>query len=118
MTRPSNATLARYTVATAIVLGAVATTAQTVSQAITGRAWSHASVSRSLYVGARHDYVIVQGDGDTDLDCALYNPDGRVVSRDTRPDDICVLRAPDTGTHRVTISNLGDVFNDYVIRAH
>ncbi len=70
----------------------------------------------TIWVGANDNYVIVDGDGDTDLDCWLYGPDGQRVSSDTDATDYCVLAAPGIGRHRVAIRNLGSVYNDYVIR--
>jgi hypothetical protein len=69
----------------------------------------------ALYVGLSDDYIAVQGDGDTDLDCRLYNPSGELVASDTRPADVCVLAAPDVGTHTLVVRNLGEVYNDYLI---
>jgi hypothetical protein len=69
----------------------------------------------SLMIGMYDNYVIVEGDGDTDLDCWLYDSAGRLVSSDTDFTDICVLPSPGLGAHQLVIRNLGSVYNDYAI---
>ena len=79
------------------------------------RVFAGSSNTHALYIGRYDNYVIVDGDGDTDLDCWLYSSTGRLVSSDTDATDTCVLPSPGIGTHRVVVRNLGDVYNDYVI---
>ena len=80
-----------------------------------GRVLAGARNVHTLSIGPADNYVIVQGDGDTDLDCYLYDGAGRLVSSDTDLTDVCVLPAPGVGTHRLVIENLGSVYNDYTI---
>jgi hypothetical protein len=108
--------LARRALAAALLaLAALAGPAQAAATNwLSGTVRAFATNQHTLYVGDE-TRVIVRGDGDTDLDCWLYNPAGRLVSSDTDSTDICVLDAPDYGTHRLVIHNLGDVYNNYVI---
>ena len=59
--------------------------------------------------------VVVEGEGDTNLDLFVYDPYGVEVSRDTRPDDSCVayFRANAGGLYTMRVTNLGDVWNQY-----
>jgi hypothetical protein len=59
----------------------------------------------------------VTGDGDTDLDCRLYQ-NGQLVDLDTDDTDVCLLYTRGrSGTFRLTVRNYGDVYNDYVVEA-
>jgi hypothetical protein len=82
---------------------------------LAGRVYAYATNRHSLYVGSSQAFVLIQGDGDTDLDCRLYHPQGQLVSSDTDATDGCVLAASDVGTHNLVIRNLGDVYNDYFV---
>lgn len=57
----------------------------------------------------------VRGDGDTDLDCFVYDASGREVARDDDYTDFCVLdwQPQSYGNHRLEIRNLGNVWNAY-----
>jgi hypothetical protein len=104
----------------ALVLAAVALSATAATAAgttIYDRVARGARNVHSLWLGAYDNYLIVQGDGDTDLDCWLYDADGRLVSSDTGATDLCVLPAPTVGAHRLEIRNLGRVSNYYAIWA-
>jgi hypothetical protein len=107
--------IARIAAAALLALATAAGTASAANWIRTGRVHAFDTNRHSLYVGPTEATVVVDGDGTTDLDCWLYNPNGRLVSSDTDETDFCVLDAPDVGTHRLVISNLGDVYNDYVI---
>ena len=101
----------------AVILSLAATgTAGATTWVLAGRVRAFDTNRHSLYVGSREAVVTVEGDGTTDLDCWLYNPQGGLAASDTDGTDFCVLAAPDVGTHRLVIRNLGDVYNDYVIR--
>jgi hypothetical protein len=104
----------RIAFAAALTL-AVAGTAGAAAVILPGHVRAFDTNRHSLYVGRSEAFVMVRGDGDTDLDCWLYNPQGRLVASDTDGTDFCVLAAPDVGTHRLVIRNLGEVYNDYVI---
>jgi hypothetical protein len=67
--------------------------------------------------GGENAHVVVDGDGDTDLDCYAYAEDGTLVDSDTDTTDYCILDWFEnwTGTIRIEIHNLGDVYNDYAL---
>lgn len=82
---------------------------------ITGRVLAHGSRTHYLDVGRRDDFITVEGDGDTDLDCWVYDESNRLVDSDTDSTDYCVLSTPGMGRHRLVIRNLGAIYNDYVV---
>jgi hypothetical protein len=100
-------------VLTAIALSAAAASAA--STALFDRISGGARNVHSLWLGAYDNFVVVRGDGSTDLDCFLYDAAGRLVSSDTDATDVCVLPAPTVGVHRLAIRNLGSVSNYYAI---
>jgi hypothetical protein len=61
--------------------------------------------------------IVVSGDGDTDLDCRVYNANGRLVASDTDYTDDCILvwEPTRTGQHRIEIKNLGVISNVYAM---
>ena len=61
--------------------------------------------------------VVVNGDGDTDLDCHIYDENGDLIVYDDDDTDYCVLSWNPLWTGPVTLSirNLGDVWNQYVL---
>lgn len=65
--------------------------------------------------GGEYAGIRVIGDGDTDLDCSVYDSNGRLVDSDNDYTDYCVLDfyPSTTSQHRLTIRNLGDVYNRY-----
>ncbi len=67
--------------------------------------------------GGERGSIRVDGDGDTDLDCYVYNSSGTLVAYDNDLTDYCILDwyQPSTGTIRMEIRNLGDVYNQYVL---
>jgi hypothetical protein len=114
MNRSKLSSVARRSISVALAVATVAGAARAADGAFSGRVRAYTTNTHRLYVGSE-TRVIVDGDGDTDLDCWLYNPAGRLVSRDTDSTDYCVLAAPDVGTHRLVIRNFGDVYNDYIV---
>ena len=114
----SRTIFARLSRRAAVVFAAIALSATAATAAPTAIYDPIACGSRnvhSLWLGTYDRYVIVQGDGDTDLDCWLYDANGRLISSDTDATDTCVLPAPTFGTHRLVIRNLGRVTNYYAI---
>jgi hypothetical protein len=107
--------LARRVFVALLALTTLAGLAQAGTTLIRGRVFAFSRNVHSLYVGVNDNFVVVDGDGSTDLDCWLYDSDGWLVSSDTDATDTCVLSAPGIGTHRVSIRNRGSVYNDYVI---
>lgn len=61
--------------------------------------------------------VAVIGDGDTDLDLRVYDQNGNLVCSDTDWTDrtLCGWIPAWTGPFRVSIQNLGRVYNDYAL---
>jgi hypothetical protein len=61
--------------------------------------------------------IAVIGDGDTDLDLEVFDENGNLIARDTDNTDKCLVEwTPKwTGKFRVRISNLGLVYNNYVL---
>jgi hypothetical protein len=71
----------------------------------TWRVWAPAGQTR----------VVVDGDGDTDLDCWVYDRFGTLLGRDTDDTDLCVIRFRNASAGELTIRirNLGGVYNQY-----
>lgn len=102
----------------AIVVAAVAlstTVASASAVALFGTVAGGGRNVHALWVGESDNFVVVRGNGSTDLDCYLYDDAGRLVSSDTDGTDFCVLAAPGVGVHRVAIRNLGSWSNAYAI---
>jgi hypothetical protein len=62
--------------------------------------------------------IAVSGDGDTDLDLYVYDPNGRLVGHDDGPTDDCGVRfyASYTAKYTVKVVNRSSFFsNKYVI---
>lgn len=61
--------------------------------------------------------VVVQGDGDTDLDCFVYDENGYRIDSDLNYIDRCTLswQPAWTGPFRIEIRNLGGVWNRYTL---
>lgn len=59
----------------------------------------------------------VAGDGDTDLDCYIYDSNGNLVDRDTDYTDSCLLEFVPrwTGNFTLRIKNEGGVHNRYLL---
>jgi hypothetical protein len=74
----------------------------------TWRVWTPAGDTR----------VVVEGDGDTDLDCWVYDRFGRLLGQDVDGTDLCIVRFRNLSSGELTIRirNLGDVYNDYQVR--
>jgi hypothetical protein len=67
--------------------------------------------------GGEYARIDVRGDGDTDLDCWLYDENGNLIDSDTDYTDWCILEAQPqwTGPFRIQVTNLGTVWNGAVI---
>lgn len=67
--------------------------------------------------GGERGSIRVDGDGDTDLDCYVYNSRGTLVAYDNDLTDYCILDwyQASTGNVRLEIRNLGDVYNQYIL---
>lgn len=67
--------------------------------------------------GGETAYVVVSGDGDTDLDLYVYDENGNLIASDYDSLDDCVVSFNPrwTGTFYIKIKNLGRVYNEYVL---
>ena len=70
-----------------------------------------------VFNGGEIAQVIVEGDGDTDLDLYVYDEKGRLVAEDIDNSDLCVCRWKPhrTGYFTIRIVNLGSVYNEYTM---
>lgn len=61
--------------------------------------------------------VLVEGDGDTDLDLYVYDENGNLVDKDIDELDTCVCSwTPKwSGKFTIKVKNLGSVYNQYTI---
>jgi hypothetical protein len=80
-----------------------------------GRVNAFQTVTRYVWAPAGQTRVVVDGDGDTDLDCWVYNRYGVLLAGDTDSTDLCIMnfRHETRGNLRIRVSNLGSVYNDY-----
>jgi hypothetical protein len=64
--------------------------------------------------------VAVIGDGDTDLDLEVFDEGGHLIARDTDNTDKCLVEWTPrwTGKFTVRITNLGIVYNNYVLMSN
>lgn len=67
--------------------------------------------------GSRVARVGVKGNGNTDLDCYIYDGNGNLIVSDTDSSDACLVEWVPywTGPFRVRIRNRGGVYNRYVM---
>jgi hypothetical protein len=68
-----------------------------------------------VWTPAGQTLVVADGDGDTDLDCWVYDRFGNLLAQDTDSTDLCIMRfqKPSSGDLTIRVSNLGDVYNRY-----
>ncbi len=64
--------------------------------------------------------IMVAGNGDTNLDCAVFDNSGMLIVVDSGPDDSCDLSwvPSETGTFRLVVKNRGNTPNEYVIQTN
>lgn len=62
-------------------------------------------------------YVVVSGDGSTDLDLYVYDANDNLIAADTDPSDDCVVRFTPrwTGSFTIRIVNRGPFANRYLL---
>jgi hypothetical protein len=70
--------------------------------------------------GGETAMIVVEGDGDTDLDLYVYDENGHLVDCDTDATDFCVAvwNPRWTGVFHVVIRNLGSVYNVYYLETN
>jgi len=71
-----------------------------------------------VWTSAGDHRVVVRGDGDTDLDCYVYDRFGNLLDADTDGTDFCVIDIynPSSGNLTIRVLNLGSVYNEYTLR--
>ena len=85
----------------------------------TGRVLPFATDRWDVWTSPGHSQIVVDGDGDTDLDCYVYDRAGRLLGGDDDGTDYCVVsfRRPPSGNVILDIENRGRVYNAYSIIA-
>src|SRR4051794_19498270 len=81
----------------------------------TGRVLPFATDRWDVWTSPGHSQIVVDGDGDTDLDCYVYDRAGRLLGADNDGTDYCVVsfRRPASGNVVLDVENLGRVYNAY-----
>ena len=71
----------------------------------------------TIWASSGSTEVVVRGDGDTDLDCYVYDRFGRFLGSDDDGTDFCIVNVYQrtSGNLRVRIVNRGGVWNEYRI---
>jgi hypothetical protein len=111
---PYHRVLVRLVICAATLLGSVAT-AQAASVYFRDRVQARSIKQHFVQVGLSDAWLKVRGDGDTDLDCWVYDASNQLVDSDTDDTDYCILQTPGYGRHRLVIKNYGAVYNEYVV---
>jgi hypothetical protein len=83
----------------------------------TTRVQAFSTDTLTVWVSAGWHQVIVDGDGDTDLDLFVYNSFGRLLDFDDDGTDYCVTSffMARAGYVTLRVQNLGSVYNQYRI---
>jgi len=70
-----------------------------------------------IFRGGEIAEIAISGDGDTDLDLYVYDENGNLVGSDTDYTDDCYVsfRPRWTGSFKVVVKNLGNVYNRYIL---
>lgn len=100
-----------------LVASVVAAGATTYSARRTSRVEAFDTDVWTVWAG-RSARVEVEGDGDTDLDCYVYDLRGQLLGYDDDRTDFCIvdLDRAVSGNVKVHIKNLGTVYNRYELR--
>jgi hypothetical protein len=79
-------------------------------------AYSSDSYVVSFY-GGESAQVLLEGDGDTDVDLYVYDQYGNLVARDCDGSDLCIVQWTPrwTGPFLIKVVNRGSVYNRYAI---
>jgi hypothetical protein len=104
---------------------------RTSSDSPSGRVYGPADVSRRvsaystytdqiLFRGSEVARIVIEGDGDCDLDLYVYNDDGVLVAKDDDYTDYCTVSwVPNyTKSYRIVVKNRGSVYADYRLRTN
>ena len=77
-------------------------------------------VYRVNFTAGKLAVVTMVGDGDTDLDLYIYDPNGNLVDSDTGNSDNCVCAWTPrvSGKYKIKIVNRGIVYNSYILRTN
>lgn len=69
----------------------------------------------TIWTTSGSNQVVVDGDGDTDLDCYVYDLSGQLLGKDDDATDYCIVDfyRRRSGNVKVHIVNLGTVWNRY-----
>jgi len=75
------------------------------------------SFSSIVYHAGERTGVAVKGDGDTTLHVRVYDENGHLINDDVCRYNTCMATwTPKwTGTFRITVENLGSVYNNYTL---
>jgi hypothetical protein len=111
LTAPRRMALALVTLS---IFGSTAT-ATTLRVRFSDRVDAYSRKTHSMWVGMHDHSLLLRGDGDTDIDCFLYDEDNDLVARDIRPTDECEMSTLGYGRHRLVVRNLGEVYNRYTV---
>ena len=105
----------RWLVAAGLVLASVSPVLAGVVR--TGRVAAFSTDAWTLWATSGSSRVVVDGDGDTDLDCYVYNRFGTLLGADDDSKDYCVVDVYQrtSGNLRIEIRNLGRVWNGYAL---
>src|SRR5262245_4989267 len=76
---------------------------------------AHDTNAHRIWAPSGSSRVVVDGDGDTDLDCSVYDRFDKLLGFDYDGTDYCVVNITQrtSGYIRIEIENLGDVWNRY-----
>ena len=70
-----------------------------------------------VFYGNQDAVATISGDGDTDLDLYVYDENWNEVCHSTSngDDEVCTWNPRWTGTFKIVVKNLGNIFNRYHI---
>lgn len=55
--------------------------------------------------------ILVKGDGNSDIDCAIFDEDGNLIDKDTNPKETCYLQVIPKWTGKFTLFIINDSSN-------
>jgi len=78
----------------------------------------HSTDSYNVVIrGGEYTHISFSGDGDTDVDCYVYDSAGNLVVQDINPEDECRMQvySPFATVITIDLKNLGSVRNNYTL---